>query len=112
MPRGSPGTPTVTPIGRAAGGAPPSVLGGPITIGVMSAIHDFGSGKRSEARQSLDRLLDKPAAGDRWVRLGALEVAGRPGGAAFLSTPTLRRAAEDSDGFVREAAQRLLQQRK
>ena len=29
------------------------------TIGVMSAIHDFGSGKRSEARQSLDRLLDK-----------------------------------------------------
>lgn len=60
----------------------------------------------------LDRLLDKPAAGDRWVRLGALEVAGRPGGAAFLSTPTLRRAAEDSDGFVREAAQRLLQQRK
>ena len=37
MPRGSPGTPTVTPIGRAAGGAPPSVLGGPITIGVMSA---------------------------------------------------------------------------
>jgi len=68
-----------------------------------------GSGERGHL---LDRLVDRSLAGsERWVRLGALEVAGRPGGEAFLSTPALRSAAEDGDGFVREAAERLLARR-
>ena len=69
-----------------------------------------------EAAGLLDRLVEKPADkaadGERWVRLSALETAERPGASAFLSTAALRRAAEDSDGFVREAAQRLLKRKR
>jgi hypothetical protein len=81
-----------------------------------------------EAAGLLDRLVDRPAdkapekageksadaagGGERWVRLGALETAERPGASAFLSTAALRRAAEDSDGFVREAALRLLKRKR
>jgi hypothetical protein len=59
----------------------------------------------------LDPLIDRSRSGSEpWVRLGALDVAARPGGAAFISGTALQRAAQDGDGFVREAAQRLLRQ--
>lgn len=55
----------------------------------------------------LDGLLAKS---ELWVRLSTLEVIAQPGGRAFVSANALRKAAEDSDGFVRDAAQQLLQQ--
>ncbi len=68
-------------------------------------INNAGSSGNSGSSGSIGHF---GAGSERWVRLGALEVAGRPGGAALVSTAALQRAAEDNDGFVREAALRLL----
>ena len=54
--------------------------------------------------QPLDRLLAHP---ERWVRLQALKLAGQPSARALLSAAMLSKASQDSDGFIREAAQHL-----
>lgn len=51
-----------------------------------------------------DRLL---AHSDRWVRLQTLTMVGDAAARSLLSSGALAKAAQDHDGFVREAAQRL-----
>jgi len=51
-----------------------------------------------------DRLL---AHSDRWVRLQTLTMVGDAAARSLLSSGALAKAAQDNDGFVREAAQRL-----
>lgn len=51
-----------------------------------------------------DRLLAHP---ERWVRLQALRLAAEPNARSLLSAAMRTKACQDSDGFIREAAERI-----
>lgn len=51
-----------------------------------------------------DRLLAHP---ERWVRLQALRLAAEPNARSLLSAAMRIKASQDSDGFIREAAERI-----
>ncbi len=92
--------------------AAPALLLSAVGVLAEHATAPFEMDSAELTNPPLDRLLDRTLLGrQRLIRLAAIEIAAKPGGAAFVSPTALRKASEDSDGFVRESAAKLLNRR-